>query len=147
MRARERLAAFLTWSGMTQTALAERLGVHQTAVGRYLRGRRPEILPAARLERLTAEHLVDGVAWPDGPLLCSEWVEDIRPEAPTVEAALTPEVRTWLEAAALLEGSELPTIGHSDPAIAVRWHLDHFAGRFRQKAEELLVAEKPHAAE
>jgi transcriptional regulator with XRE-family HTH domain len=73
--ASQRLAAFMAWSGLTQSDLAARIGVHQTFVGRLLAGSRaPGLDVAVAIERVTAEPREDGERWPEGPIAVEEWV-------------------------------------------------------------------------
>lgn len=75
--ASQRLAAFLAWSGLTQLALAARIHVHQTFVGRLIAGSRaPGLDVAVAIERVSSEPRDDGEVWPEGPIRATEWARD-----------------------------------------------------------------------
>lgn len=68
--AHERLEAFLTWIGWSDSELARRVPCHQTyARGVRLGEKKAGLVFAVALERLTTEF-----AWPHGPIRASEWV-------------------------------------------------------------------------
>jgi|HubBroStandDraft_2_1064218.scaffolds.fasta_scaffold01184_17 hypothetical protein len=52
-RATEHLSEWLEISGKSQSWLAQVLGVHQTAISRWLRGAVPSVIEAAALEGVT----------------------------------------------------------------------------------------------
>lgn len=70
--AHERLDAFLTWIGWTDSELARRVPCHQTYARGVHRGeKRAGLNFAVAVERLTTEF-----AWPDGPIRAAEWVAE-----------------------------------------------------------------------
>lgn len=84
-----RLAAFLAWSELSQEELAQRIGVHQTYVGRLIRGVRGCSLAAAlRIEDVTATFRRDGLLWEPGPLRAVEWTAgEVEAETETAKSA------------------------------------------------------------
>jgi|JI10StandDraft_1071094.scaffolds.fasta_scaffold142292_2 hypothetical protein len=68
--AHERLDAFLTWIGWSDSELARRVPCHQTYARGVRRGeKRAGLVFAVAVERLTTEF-----TWPDGPIRAAEWV-------------------------------------------------------------------------
>lgn len=79
--AHERLEAFLTWIGWSDSELARRVPCHQTTARAVRRGdQRAGLVFAVAVERLTTEF-----AWPEGPIRTAEWVDakasDAKPAA------------------------------------------------------------------
>lgn len=82
MDPRDRLSAWIDWSGLSQQAVADRIGCTQAFVSQLRRRQKrlTSVTIAVAIRDMTAEMRADGATWGPGPIEVTEWVDTAQPQ-------------------------------------------------------------------